>query len=151
MITTQFKTTILSFGNNTGIEVPEKNILALGKSKKPAIIIDMNGFTFQSTVAVRNEKYLISFSREHRQKSGYKGGDEVLITLTLIEGKREVEIPDKFEHTLKIQGLLDVFNNCNYSVRKEMIRKITDAKKVETKNKHLKSVINELKAKQYIE
>jgi hypothetical protein len=36
----------------TGIEVPPASIAALGSSKKPAVKINVNGYSYRSTVAV---------------------------------------------------------------------------------------------------
>jgi len=36
---TKFKTKILLFGNNTGIEVPTKKLTELGTSRKPAVVV----------------------------------------------------------------------------------------------------------------
>lgn len=148
MRSTQFKTKILSFGQNTGIEVPQTHLLELGESKKPPVHVDLNGYQFSSTIAKMKDQFLISFSKEHRQKSGFKGGDEVMVTLTLIEGKREVQIPDEINQLLSSLNLLSTFEAQSYSSKKEFIRKIVEAKKEATKHKRIEDLIHFLNAKQ---
>jgi antitoxin component of MazEF toxin-antitoxin module len=45
-----FETTLSSFGNNTGIVVPEATIAALGAVKRPAVVVNVNGYEFRNTV-----------------------------------------------------------------------------------------------------
>ena len=69
-----FETTLSSFGNNTGIVVPDGDMQALDAGKRPALIVRVNGYEYQNTPGVMNGKTLLSFSSEHRDKSGLKGG-----------------------------------------------------------------------------
>ena len=43
--TTTFTTTLLAFGNNTGIEVPPDHVEALGAGKRPPVKVDVDGYT----------------------------------------------------------------------------------------------------------
>jgi len=144
---TIFDTTVLSFGNNTGIEVPLTNLNELGLSKKPAVHVKIGTYEYSTTVATMKGKYMISLSKEHRDKMGVRGGDSVSVTLTLIEGKREVELPAILFDFFTKHHLMDSFNALSYSVRKEMVRKIVDAKKPETREKRLIDLKETLTAK----
>jgi antitoxin component of MazEF toxin-antitoxin module len=47
-----FHTTILRGGKNTtGIEVPAEMVEALGSSRRPAVTVTVNGYSYRSTVA----------------------------------------------------------------------------------------------------
>ena len=140
MIQTQFETTVLSFGNNTGIEVPMQHIQALGTSKKPPVMVKIFDYEYQTTVAVMNNAYMISLSKMHREKLGINGGDKILVTLTLIEGKREVEVPEVLKVYLEAHDLMNNFHGLSYSVKKEMVRKVLEAKKPETLEKRLQDL-----------
>ncbi len=48
---TSFKTIIKAFGNNTGIVVPEENLLELNAGKKPPVKVNVNGYEYQSSIA----------------------------------------------------------------------------------------------------
>ena len=146
---TKFKTKILSFGNNTGIEVPTKNLKELGTSRKPPVVVKIGNFEYTSTVAVMNGKNLISLSKANREKICIKGGDTVDVTLKLIEGTREVEIPEMLLKFLNKKKLMNSFNALSYSIRKEMVRKIVDAKKPETLEKRLIELENSLFLKKW--
>lgn len=145
MTKTQFETTVLSFGNNTGIEVPLAHLEALGSSKKPPVLVTIGTYEYPSTIAAMNGKYLIPLSKEHREKTGIHGGDTITVTLTLIEGRREVEIPEFMMTFLNEHQLIESFNQTAYSNRKEMVRKVLDAKKPETLQKRLNELLESLK------
>lgn len=142
MSKTKFATTILTFGNNTGIEVPLDNLKELGTSKKPPVMVKIGEYEYSSSIAVMNGKSMISLSKNHRESAGLNGGDKVEVSLTLIEGKREVELPEVLIDFLDEHKIRDRFDALAYSIRKELVRKIVDAKKSETQIKRL----NEVKA-----
>jgi bifunctional DNA-binding transcriptional regulator/antitoxin component of YhaV-PrlF toxin-antitoxin module len=142
---TIFQTTLLAFGNNTGIEVPASNIAELGDSKKPPVTVDVNGYIYKSTVAVMAGRSMISFSKAHREASGISAGDKLTVTLELDEGPREVVVPAELQRALDSADLLDVFGALSYSRRKEFARQIADAKTEETRQRRIDKIARELK------
>ena len=89
----KFSTTLLQMGNNTGIEVPEDVVTALAAGKRPAVVVNVNGFEYRSTVAVMGGKFLLPFSAERRRDSGISGGDTIDVELILDTAPRTVEVP----------------------------------------------------------
>lgn len=82
---TNYQTTILAFGNNAAIEVPPKNLEEISSSKKPKIRATLNdGYQFETTVASRGGKYLLSFSKARREESGFSAGDTITVNLELV-------------------------------------------------------------------
>ena len=145
MVKTKFTTNLLSFGNNTGIEVPLEKIEDLGKNKKPPVMVKIGNYEYPSTVAVMSGQFLIPFAKEHREKTGLKAGDAITVELTLIEGKREVLVPDNMKKILEEHLLTNTFQNLSYSARKEWVRKISDAKRPETLDKRLSELVESIK------
>src|SRR5690606_34629235 len=145
MVKTKFTTKLLSFGNNTGIEVPLNDLKNLGSSKKPPVMVKIGEYEYPSTVAAMSGHYLIPFAKEHREKTGIKAGDTITVELTLVEGKREVDIPVIMKDVLDEHQLSNTFNNLSYSVRKEWARKVQDAKRPETLQKRLDELVESLK------
>lgn len=146
---TQFISTIKAFGNNTGIVVPEVNLIELNGGKKPPVKVIVNGYEYQSTIATMSGYFLIPLSKEHRTKSGLKGDDVVDVILELESKNRDVEIPDSLAQLLNENQLFEVFQGQSYSARKEMVRIILEAKKEETRIKRLNQVIEQLKEINY--
>lgn len=90
--------------------------------------------------------YLISLSKEHREKSGLRENDEVFVTLSLESSNRELEIPDNLKDVLMSNHVLDIFETQSYSKRKEMISLVVSAQKEETKQKRMYDIVIQLKS-----
>ena len=72
----QFHTVIKQTGKNTtGIQVPPEVVASLGPSKKPAVKVTINGYTYRSTVATMGGVFMIAVSAEVRERAGVAGGD----------------------------------------------------------------------------
>lgn len=141
---TSFETIIKAFGNNTGIIVPEEKLLELDAGKKPPVKVSIGTYEYQSTVASMNGMFLIPLAKEHRERLGLKGDDRISITLTLEEKGRAIEIPSVLKEALIKQKSLESFESLSYSVRKEYVRQILDAKKEETLVKRLDKILKSL-------
>jgi len=142
----KFKTTILQFGNNTGIDVPEEIVLGFGHGKKPPVVITIHDYTYRSTIAVMGGKYLVSLSAEHRKNAKVAGGDDVEINIELDTEPRTVELPDDFSQILDINKSAKInFEKLSQSKKKAIILSITDAKTEETRQKRIEKAIETLK------
>lgn len=141
---TTFKTFIKSFGNNTGIVVPLENLESLQAGKKPGVKVIIGEYEYQSSVASMDGLFLIPLSKDHREKSGLKGGDEIEVTLILEGTNRVVELPDALKQIFIERNVLEVFEKQSYSNRKEMVRQIVESKKEETRIKRINQIIEQL-------
>ena len=68
--TATFETTLTASGNNTGIVVPDSIIEQLSAGKRPAVVVDVNGYEYRSTVAVMAGQHLIGLSAAVRAATG---------------------------------------------------------------------------------
>lgn len=130
--------------NVAGIIVPEDVVAALGGGKRPAVRISLAGYTFRSTVAKMGEHYLISFSSEHRTKSGLRGDETLDVTLELDAEPRTVEPPEDLKARLEAAGLLTAFSAQAPSHQKEFVRHIEEAKTPETRERRIAKVVDTL-------
>ena len=141
----KYKTKILQFGNNTGIEVPEEIVLSFGMGKKPPVVVTLNDYTYRSTIAVMGGQYLVSLSAEHRKNAMVAGGDELEITIELDTEPRTVELPVDFSQALdKNKIVKNNFEKLSHSKNKAIILSITDAKTEETRQKRIEKAIETL-------
>ena|SRR5947209_12375662 len=143
---TSFDTVILGFGNNTGIEVPDANLEALGRGKRPPVVVTVGGYSYQSTVGGMGGRTLISLPKAHREAAGLKAGDAVSVTLVLDDGPREVEVPAELQEALGRAGLADRFAALAYSKRKEFARQVREAKADDTRARRIEKVLQAVTA-----
>jgi Bacteriocin-protection, YdeI or OmpD-Associated/Domain of unknown function (DUF1905) len=141
---TTFTTNIKAVGNNTGIEVPAKNIAELGESKKPAVKVNMSGYSYASTVAVMSGKFMIPLSKAHREAAGLKAKDKITVTLELETTPRTVEVPDDLAEALSKAGVRKMFDASAPSKRKEFVRQVEEAKTQETREKRIAKILEAL-------
>ena len=141
-----FHTTILSFGNNTGIEVPEAVINQLDSGKRPLVKVTVKKYTYRSAVAVMDGKFMISLSAEHRQAAGVQGGEETDITVALDLEPRTVELPEDLKVALMAAGAIEAFDNSAPSMRKEYVRQVESAKAQETRERRILKIVENLKS-----
>lgn len=138
-----FETTLRSFGNNTGIEVPPDVIDRLNGGQKPAVVVDVNGYEYRNTVGVRNGKFLISVSAAVRKATGLKGGDPIAVTLTLAEGPRPVDMPDDFGSALDANPPARAFfEGLSNSLQRYHCDHINGAKTDETRQRRIVKAVD---------
>lgn len=137
-----FETALSAFGNNTGIEVPAEVIERLGGGRRPAVVVDVNGYIYQSTVAVMGGKHLISVSAAIRGETGLSGGDPIAVTLTLAEGPRPVVVPADLAAALDNDPIARrFFDGLSNSLQRYHCDNIAGAKSAETRQRRISKAI----------
>jgi hypothetical protein len=144
----KFRTTILSGGKNTtGIHVPDEVVAALSSSRKPAVAVTLNGYTYRSTVASMGGKFMVGVSADVRAKSGVKGGDTLDVEIVLDTAPRVLEIPPDFAAALAAEpAALAAFDKLSYSNKRRHTMPLDEAKTPETRARRIEKSVENLKA-----
>ncbi len=142
----RFETTMLSMGNNTGIEVPAEVLEALGGGKRPAVNVTVNGFEYRTTAGVMAGRTMLPFSSDKRAATGIKGGDHLVVDVTLDTAPRTVELPDDLSAALAAAGLREKFDALSPSARKAHVTSVESAKAAETRARRVEAVVTKLAA-----
>jgi hypothetical protein len=117
----------------------------LGPKKNPAVIVNLSGYVYPSTVAVLGGKFMLPLSAAHRAASGLQAGDPVDVTLELDLEPRTVEIPDELAEALAQRaGAVDAFDQLAFSKRKEFVRQVVEAKAQETRDRRIAKIVSTL-------
>lgn len=140
----RFDTTLSQTGNNTGIEVPPEVIDELGAGKRPAVLVDVNGYVYASTIGVMGGRFLIPFSSDKRAATGLSGGDAITVTLTLDTTPRTVEVPDDLAAALAAAGVRASFDALSPSARKAHATSVESAKAADTRARRITAVVDKL-------
>lgn len=143
----KYKTKMLQGGNNTGIEVSAKVIEALGGGKRAALTVKVNGYSYRTTVATMDGKFMLPFSSAHRGASGIKGGDAIEVEVQLDTAPRTVEVPKDLAAALKKAGVTAAYEASPPSAKKEFVRQVTEAKAVETRERRIAKIVETLSKK----
>jgi hypothetical protein len=142
----KFQSTILLNGKTaTGIRVPEEVIAALGTSKKPAVRVTINGFTYRTTVAVLDGAFMLPVSAEIRAGAGVAAGDAVEVDIALDSEPREVSVPPDFTAALDRDAQARrFFDGLSYSNQRRFVISIEDAKTPETRERRIAKAVSAL-------
>jgi hypothetical protein len=142
MASVEFDTTLLQFGNNTGIEVPRALIDELGAGQRPPVLVNVNGFEFRTTVGVMSGKHLVGVTAATRKATGLAGGDAVHVVLTLATAPREVNVPDDFAAAMAANPpSADFFAGLSNSVQRFHIDNVNGAKTDETRQRRIETAV----------
>ena len=144
----RFRTTLLQ-GDKTavGFRVPDEVVEALGKGKRPAVRVTINGFTYRSTVAVIGGAYMIGVSAENRAVARVAGGETVDIDLELDTAPREVKVPDDFAVALDAEpDARRTFDALSYSNKSWHTLQIDGARTDETRQRRIAKSVEALRA-----
>jgi Bacteriocin-protection, YdeI or OmpD-Associated/Domain of unknown function (DUF1905) len=142
-------TTTLAQGeskNVVGIVIPPEIITALGGGKRPPVKVTINGYTYQSTVAVMGGDFMVGVAAEHRQTAGVSGGETLEVQIELDAAPRTVELPADLAAALTEAGAMAAFEALAPSYRKEHVRNVSDAKTDDTRRRRIESVTQKVLA-----
>jgi hypothetical protein len=131
----------------TGIEVPAKVVDGLGSTKRPAVTVTINGYTYRSTIAPMGGKYYLPLSAQNRAGAKVEAGDKVEVTVELDTKPRKVEVPVDFKKALaKDAAAKRFFAGLSYSRQRWFAESVTSAKKPETRQKRIDDAVAMLRA-----
>lgn len=140
----RFETTLSQIGNNTGIEVPAEVVEALGGGRRAAVVVDVNGYVYPSTLAVMGGRQLIPFSADKRAATGLSGGDPIVVELRRDTAPRTVEVPDDLAAALDAAGARAAFDALAPSARKAHVANVEGAKTADTRARRITSLATKL-------
>jgi hypothetical protein len=137
-----FETTVAASGNNTGMVVPDEVIEQLAAGKRPAVLVNVNGYEYRNTVAVMGGQYMIGISAAIRKATGLKGGDPIRVTLTVADTPREVNVPADFAAALAADEAVEAFfGKLSNSLQRYHIDNVNAAKSAETRQRRIEKAV----------
>ena len=139
----EFQTTVAATGNKTGIVVPVELIERLGAGRRPAVVVNLNGYEYRNTVGVMGGKRMISISAAVRKEAGLKAGDPISVTLTVADTPRQVDIPKDFGVALSAEpDAAAFFSKLSNSLQRYHVDSINGAKTPETRQRRIEKAIS---------
>jgi hypothetical protein len=137
-----FETTVAATGNNTGIVVPDAVIEQLAAGKRPAVLVNLNGYDYRNTVAVVGGMYMIGISAAVRNATGLMGGDPIRVRLTVADTPREVNVPADFAAALAADERAKAFfEKLSNTMQRYHVDNINAAKGADTRQRRIDKAI----------
>lgn len=143
----RFRTTLLqSEGNATGIRVPDEVVEALGRGKRPPVVVTIDGYSYRNTVAVMGGESMVGVSAEHRNGAGVSGGDQIDVDIELDTAPREVAVPADFAAALDAEpDARRTWDGMSYKNRSWHVLQIEGAKSAETRARRIAKSVDTLR------
>ncbi len=130
----------------TGIEVPAAVVTRLGSSKKPAVRVTINGYTYRSTVASMGGRFMLPISAEVREAASVAAKDKVDVDVELDTAPREVTVPPHFAHALtRDPAAKRLFEGLSSSNKQRIVIAIESAKTPETRERRIAKAVGALR------
>jgi hypothetical protein len=142
----RFRAKVLLAGKTaTGIRVPAKIVESLGPSRRPAVRVTINGYTYRSSVASLGGAFMVGISAEVRSRAGVAAGDQVDVDIELDTEPREVTVPADFAAALKRDAhATRFFESLSYSKKRRFVLSIDGAKTAETRQRRIATALRML-------
>lgn len=145
----QFRTDVLLAGKTaTGIVVPPEVVESFGAGKRPPVSVTINGYTYRSTIAVMDGRYMVGINADnHRAGANVAAGDIIDVDIELDTQPREVTVPEDLDDALA--GDIDArrfFDSLSYSNKRAIVTPIADAKSPETRQRRIARAVERLHA-----
>jgi hypothetical protein len=126
----------------TGITVPDDVVASLNAGKRVPVTVTINGYSYASTVAPYNGKYLIPVSADVRAAAKVEAGDTLTVTLTVDSSTRSVDVPADLAAALKKNARAKTFfGTLSFSQQRAYTDWIEQAKKPETRAARVEKTI----------
>lgn len=144
--TMKFRATILSSGKTAaGIEVPARIVESLG-SKHPKVRVTIKGYTYRSSVASMDGRFMLGVSAEVREKAGVAAGETVDVDLELDTAPRMITVPPDLAKALEGEAEAKrFFDGLSYSQQRWFVDGIAGAKKPETRQRRVAAAVARLR------
>jgi hypothetical protein len=143
----RFHTTVLQGDKTaTGIQIPDEVVEALGSGRRPLVTVTINGFTYRSSVAVVDGRYMVGVSAENRAGAGVAGGDEVDVDIELDTAPREVVVPAELAAALDAEPKArETFEKLSNSNKGWHVSQVIGAKTDETRQRRIARSVETLR------
>jgi hypothetical protein len=139
--------TLVPRGPAAAVVLDDEQVAAVGEgAKRFPVVATVNGHTWRTTVTPMRGEFLLGLSRAVREAAGAQAGDMVDLELELDSAPREVEVPEVLALALANDpAARAAFDALAYSHRKEYVRWVEDAKRVETRQRRVTQAVRMLR------
>lgn len=142
---------ILTDAGNGGVfvAIPFNTSKVYGQKGLIKIKATIDGEVYRGSLApmLGPGKHCLIVLKSIREKIGKKPGDSVRISLEKDTEERVVTVPADFQKALKATPTADkIFSNFAYSHRKEYVRWIEEAKRIETRASRIEKAVEMISA-----
>jgi hypothetical protein len=129
------------------IVLSDEQVASLGAGKTFPVVVTIGDRTARLRLARMGGQNLIGFSKAVRTDLGLELDQEIDAVIRVDSGERTVDVPPELAAALDAQpGARAAFDALSYSVRKEHVRTVADAKQDATRERRIAKIVEGLSA-----
>ncbi|MFS0867020.1 YdeI/OmpD-associated family protein [Microbacterium sp. 179-B 1A2 NHS] len=133
-------------GPGTAIELTDAQVDALAGGRRAAVVVTIGDRSARLRLSVMGGRNLIGMSKAARAELGVDIGDEVDAIIDLDTAERAVDVPADLVGALDAEPQVRAaFDALPPSRRKELARQVAEAKKPETRERRVATIIDGLR------
>ena len=130
-----------------GFGVPEEVVDELGGGGHPKVVVTVRGYTFRTSIARMNGRYMLGVTAARRAEAGIAPGEVHQVEVQLDTAPREVEVPGDLAAALSAKPEAKAFwDGLSYSNQSWHVLQVTGAKKQETRQARIEKSVAMLAA-----
>lgn len=138
------RVTLEPHGPATAIELSDAQVVELAAGKRAPVLVTIGERTTRLRLAVMGGKNLIGLSKAARAELGVDIGDTIDAVIDVDTAERTVDVPEELAQALRKHRLTDRFDALAYTRRKGYAASVSGAKRTETRERRIATVITEL-------
>jgi uncharacterized protein YdeI (YjbR/CyaY-like superfamily) len=141
----RFTTKLVARGPAAAVILDDEQVALLGQGAKTfPVLVTIRGQTLAFRLARMGGENLIGLRREVRIATGVEEGDTVDLEIALDRSERAVELPSDLAEALAAAGGRASFDALAPSRRKDHARRVTEAKRPETRARRVADIVAEV-------
>lgn len=134
-------------GPAAAIVLTDEQVAVLGGAKTPPVRFTIGGTTVRGRVGRMGGENLVGLNKSVRTQLGVEAGQTVDVVIELDDEPREIEIPPALAAALDADSAVRAaFDALAPSRRKEHARAVADAKREETRDRRVATIIDSLRS-----
>lgn len=132
-------------GNTTGFVVPDAVVEELGGGRRPKVVVTVNEHTWRTSIASMGGRFLLGASSAVREAAGIAARQTHTVTVELDTAPRSVEVPEDLAAAFAdYPAVAEAWKHLSYSHQRQHADAIAAAKRPETRQRRIASIIAKL-------
>ncbi|MBJ8339886.1 MULTISPECIES: YdeI/OmpD-associated family protein [Antrihabitans] len=131
-----------SGGGGAYVAVPAAVVDALGGGGRIPVEATFDGIPYKGSVVDMGAGPCLGILKSIRNELSKHPGDSVLVTVERDNAERTVDVPDDLAAALAEAGVREAFDKLAFSLRREHVTAITDAKRPETRSRRVANTVH---------
>ncbi|MBF6424298.1 DUF1905 domain-containing protein [Nocardia cyriacigeorgica] len=131
-------------GGGAYVAVPAEVVAALGGGGRIPVRARFDHIDYTGSIVSMGAGPCLGMLKAIRSELGKEPGDLVRVTVERDTAERTVDVPEDLAAALDAAGLRSRFDELSYSKRRDAVRRVTEAKREQTRVNRIDTIVRDL-------